>query len=134
MDENMSYALPGNFAYIGQVTKDWGKAPFIDMKVETDGCQEGWEPVFSKEWAGMEYTCILWESKGRSKSCKQSVSAAPSITMARLGEVSICGKRGGKPFTVAMRPNSDGVCPDETDACSESTTPENTICISLEEK
>ena len=40
--------------YIGQVVKDWEMSPFVEIKVENNGCLSGWDPVFSKEWAGFE--------------------------------------------------------------------------------
>ena len=54
--------------------------------------------------------------------------------MANFDGSTICGKRGGKPFTETLRPTLDGACPSGTVPCSFNTSPENTICMSPEEK
>ena len=55
--------------------------------------------------------------------------------MTNLGTVKICGKRGGKPFIEALRPSANAeTCPDETIPCSSTTSIENTICVSREDK
>ena len=43
----------GSFSYIGQIAQDWERRPFVEIKVENDGCMPGWDPVFSKEWSGL---------------------------------------------------------------------------------
>ena len=48
--------------------------------------------------------------------------------MADIDGFKICGKRGGKPFVDAIRPNSEGACPSNTVKCSPFTSLENTIC------
>ena len=54
--------------------------------------------------------------------------------MTNLNGVEICGKRGGRSFIDALRPTDDNVCPEMTLPCSDITQPENTICVSLEDK
>ena len=55
--------------------------------------------------------------------------------MTRLAEdLRICGKRGGRSFLEAIRPTSDGQCPDLTVPCSSNTSPENTYCVYPDEK
>ena len=49
--------------------------------------------------------------------------------MTKLEGVSICGRRGGRPFFDTLRPDIDGECPAKTVPCSQNTSPENTICI-----
>ena len=61
------------------------------------------------------------------------MEAVEPITMRDLGGVIICGKRGGKPFIEAVRPNSEGICPDFTLPCSTYTSLENTICMTMED-
>ena len=56
------------------------------------------------------------------------------MIMSNLGGEKICGKRGSKPFTQALRPISDGFCPEKTVPCSNITSLENTVCISIEDK
>ena len=53
--------------------------------------------------------------------------------MTDLEGVTICGKRGGKPFVDVIRPNTDGDCPSNTVPCSAFTSPENTICSDAKE-
>ena len=54
---------------------------------------------------------------------------------------SICGQRGGKSFVDAIRPDSNqktisnnGDCPSTTVPCSSATSPDNTICVTQEDK
>ena len=54
--------------------------------------------------------------------------------MTNLGSVTICGKRGGKSFATASRPVLDGTCSDGLIPCSNSTSLENTICVSIEDQ
>ena len=43
----------------------------------------------------------------------------------------VCGSRQwSKSFMEAIRPTSDGKCPDLKVPCSNNTSPENTICVS----
>ena len=53
--------------------------------------------------------------------------------MTELEGVTICGRRGGLPFTDTLRPNNDGQCPPKTVPCSTKTSPENTICVEQDE-
>ena len=64
--------------------------------------------------------------------CRWDDDADP-IAMANLDSVTICGKRGGKSFATASRPGLDGNCSEELIPCSNSTSPENTICVSIED-
>ena len=52
--------------------------PFVEIKVENNGCMSGWDPVFFKEWAGIEYKCLSWSS-GKSRHCTSSIKAIPPI-------------------------------------------------------
>ena len=54
--------------------------------------------------------------------------------MAYFGSVIICGKRGGNSFISASRPGSDGICSEDLIPCSNSTSPENTICVSIDDQ
>ena len=54
--------------------------------------------------------------------------------MKDIGGAKICGKRGGRPFTKALRPTSNGSCPENSTPCSNVTSPENTICMYPNEK
>ena len=82
------------------------------MKVEDGDCKEGWEAVFSREWDGIDYKCLKRnKKKGKRRECLESIAKQPSITMTDLGGVTICGKRGGRPFTKALRPTTNGACP-----------------------
>ena len=54
--------------------------------------------------------------------------------MKDLGGAKICAKRGGRSFKNALRPISDGTCPENSIPCSNVTTLENTICIYPNEK
>ena len=54
--------------------------------------------------------------------------------MTNLYGGTVCGKRDGKSFKDALRPTSDGICPEMTTACSFDTKPENTICVSPDDK
>ena len=40
----------------------------------------------------------------------------------------LCGVRDGLTFVHVIRPDMDGKCPEQTKACSNITSPENTIC------
>ncbi len=42
-----------------QVIPDWQTLPFVDIKVieAGSGCGEGWEPVFSRQWFGINAAC-----------------------------------------------------------------------------
>ena len=113
--------------------QDWEKQPFVDMAVPEGDCDEGWEPVFFKQWAGLEEKCIEWTQHRRHRTCANKIEARDPIKMADLEGVKICGKRGGKPFVDAIRPNSDGDCPSNTVPCSKFTSPENTICSEAKE-
>lgn len=108
--------------------QDWEKQPFIALTVSEGDCDEGWDPVFFKQWAGLEEKCIEWTHHRRHRTCANKIEAQEPIKMADLDGVKICGKRGGKPFVDAIRPNSDGDCPSNTVPCSAYTSPENTIC------
>ena len=77
----------------------------------------------------MEYVCLNWRSNGKSRSCVSKVNSHEPITMTDLGGVMICGKRGGKSFAEAQRPQRDGKCPENMTACSDSTSLDNTICV-----
>ena len=102
------YMLAGNFQYINQVVEDWGKSPFVELKVEEKikGCNDGWEPVFTRIWGGMKPYCKKRISKsygkggGETARCEWIDEAGP-IAMVNLDSVTICGKRGGESFATA---------------------------------
>ena len=123
-------AIPGKFEYISQVVQDWEEQPFVDMKVVTSDCEKGWDPVFVKEWGGLDELCLNYTRKGKNKSCSKKIERERSIEMTNLGGATICGKRGGKPFTEVARPTKEGSCPKNTVPCSEATSKENTVCVS----
>ena len=109
----------------------WELKPFVEIRIEENGCEIGWDPVFSKEWSGIEYQCLeMLQKSGR---CVSSIGPIPLIQMTQLEGVTICGRRGGEPFLNTQRPSSDGLCPGKTVPCSRATSPENTICVEQKE-
>jgi len=36
---------------------DWLESPFIDIKVSDSECKDGYEDMFSYEWAGLSAYC-----------------------------------------------------------------------------
>ena len=66
---------------------------------------------------------------GRHKTCMFEIQEKSAISMTELLGITICGKRGGSHFLETLRPNTDGECPSNTVACSDLTSPENTICV-----
>ena len=125
------YMLAGNFQYIDQIARDWVQSPFVELKVEYEskGCNDGWDPVFTRIWGGSTKKWKLY--KIDSLRCEWVYDAEP-IEMTDLGSI-ICGKRGGNSFAVASRPGLDGTCSDGLIPCSNSTSPKNTICVSIED-
>ena len=109
-----SYAVPGNFEYITQVAQDWEKPPFVEIRVRDVnwGCNPEWDLIFTRKWGGIKDECLKSTKSGKSRKCTLRVEAVDPITMRDLGGIIVCGKRGGKPFIEAIRPNSEGVCPD----------------------
>lgn len=45
----------------------------------------------------------------------------------------ICGKKDGKSFVSVDRPDMENTCPGLTEPCSNSTSPENTVCYPPED-
>ena len=133
----LTFLLPNNIkreiSYIEQIAQDWERRPFVEIKVvKNGGCQPGWDPVFYKEWGGLEYDCLRTTGGKNNKRCVESISSPPYI-LAELEGDTICGRRGGRQFVDTFRPNSDGECPNKTVPCSEITSPENTICVESKE-
>ena len=107
------------------------------MRVESI-CSDGYLPVFTREWGGIEAKCL--NQICNSDRCVSSSVAQSSVVMTTWGS-SICGKRGGKAFIDASRPDTNqqtisnnGDCPGEKIPCSAATSPDNTICVTQIEK
>ena len=71
----------------------------------------GWDEMFSKEWAGLEYKCLSWRKEHGRNRCTNVIDAFPPLQLANLEGNTICGRRGGKPFVDTVRPNRNGECP-----------------------
>ena len=51
---------------IAQIEEDWTTIPFVQIESFDYACPEGWDPVFEREWKGIEEGCkISWERKCR---------------------------------------------------------------------
>ena len=117
--------------------------PFVEIRLEENGCDVGWDPVFSKLWSGIEGSCIEEKCTGKCSgrgpcsgvtcNCLRYIGFSPPLQMTELEGVSICGRRGGLPFVDTLRPNSDGQCPPNTVPCSRNTSIDNTICVEQDE-
>ena len=64
-------------SYLGQVS-EWELQPYVEIKLEEYGCDVGWNPVFSKLWSGLEYSCLSYENP-RSDKCVKSIGPEPPI-------------------------------------------------------
>ena len=148
---NLSLPPVGDVSSSTQIYLDWTLPPFVDISVAGQGeqCPSGSEPVFSRRWGGLEEGCFFdsWfgqdEVVGVSdlapnerKRCNRwtMTEPHPPITQTTLGELTICGQRGGDPFKTVTRPNSANQCPSGTSACSTNTRAENTVCYPDSEK
>ena len=49
-----------------QLYDDWSVKPFVEIKVEElGGCQDGFEPIFTRMWNGTEALCTFNETQER---------------------------------------------------------------------
>jgi len=64
--------------------------------------------------------------------CHKIAAVSPVLQSVFFGKT-VCGLRGGSTFKEAIRANKKGSCPAGYMACSNSTSPENTICYSLKD-
>ncbi len=104
---------------------DWQTVPFVDIKVieAGAGCGEGWEPVFSRQWFGINAACDCLNAcdpYSDPSTCKKfnnyekcaatqiqagckEVEAWPMMNQnimrgAKDSQVLVCGQTGGLPF------------------------------------
>ena len=58
------------------------------------------------------------------------VEARDAVNMTSINGKTVCGVREGTSYLDAKRVDPNTLkCPDETVACSENTSPDNTICL-----
>jgi len=60
----------------------------------------------------------------------ESIPANEPIMQTQFHGKYFCGRKRGDSFENVTRPNLNGECPPNTSACSEKTSPENTVCYS----
>ena len=134
----------GDLASVSQIYQDWHAKPFVSIEVVEGGntCPAGSDPVFFKEWKGLELGCFFdsWFSDDEvkpmsefgknTKRCprRNRPPEYPPVMQTNVNGKTICGARGGDTFAEVTRPGSNAQCPTGTVPCSDATSPENTVC------
>jgi hypothetical protein len=139
-----------------ELSEDWAKLPFVNITVIAQSttpakdCPSGWEPLFQREWAGTKKGCLIYQNttnatvldeytyammtlSNQNLTCDFSIAAQDPVNMTNTNGFTICGLRGGQPYNNVTRVDPvSGLCPNGTQACSNVTSPDNTICYPQE--
>ena len=112
---SIDLSLPpiGDISSSTQIYLDWTLSPFVDITTAGAGqeCTDGSEPIFFRQWGGLEEGCyfenwfrndevIALSDLENKKECNRRTMtfAHTPVMQSFLGDVTICGKRGGDPF------------------------------------
>jgi len=133
-----------NPSSLTQVSIDWTTKPFVSLRVSDTPCDvTEEESLFVREWLGTQEGCFVggrqimtkagynsWASNGNNDNpppCVPIPANAPVMQTEFHGKY-FCGVKGGESFENVIRPSVEGACPAGTSACSDKTSPENTVC------
>ena len=133
------------FSVLFQINEDWAVQPFVKIDSFDGPCPAGWDPVFERQWLGVEEGCLVsyqWLKKGKVGvvtqsdtvvsteemenfergeiiECKEKIEAIDAVNQTSFGGRTICGQRGGEPFSSVTRVDTETTwCPEGTSACA----------------
>ena len=146
---------PPNLDSLTEMIGEWELQPYTSIRLQDRDCTHledgysGGEAIWWREWAGTEQGCYIpevdpdlgitipaqvktYKSMLDSKSemqCEEIVPAHNPVIQSQFKNKYFCAIRGGDPFISVQRPLLEtGLCPQGTEACSRSTSAENTVC------
>ena len=146
--QNLNSSL--DLSSVSQIKDDWMLAPYTDIILTEDKyCPAGYSSIWMKIWGGTVQGCDctnVWNMSAWKHHLQVDDScydddeyqcyyepARSAIIEQEFDDVWICGKRDGKSFSQAVRPNANNTCPSGTERCSNNTSAENTICSPISE-
>ena len=99
---NNPSSLPvGDISNALEIIQDWSTIPFVAIEAvnPTDGIPEKCEPIFHREWPGLEEGCdqdeiVAWSDTPNRKGCGSGrIPGHPPVNQTILNDVILCGIR-----------------------------------------